>query len=134
MNLQVSNSKFYLIFIKIKEIRISVKILELVTRSVTSFCVTQFRKSISLLENCKPQQNLDFEITSDFFIKWNKIQFKIIFKKWRFGILELRNRITKPSYAKWRHTSSYWLKIFSRNSSFKLLTCLHKMLNWTSSY
>ena len=134
MNLQVSNSKFYLIFIKIKEIRISVKILELVTRSVTSFCVTQFRNSISLLENSKPQQNLDFEITSDFFIKWNKIQFKIIFKKWRFGILELRNRITKPSYAKWRHTSSYWLKIFSRNSSFKLLTYLHKMLNWTSSY
>ena len=25
----------------------------------------------------------------------------------RFGILELRNRVTKPSYAKWRHTSSY---------------------------
>ena len=25
----------------------------------------------------------------------------------RFGILELRNRVTKPSYAKLRHTSSY---------------------------
>ena len=26
---------------------------------------------------------------------------------WRsFGILELQNRVTKPRYAKWRHTSS----------------------------
>ena len=25
----------------------------------------------------------------------------------RLGILELRNRVPKPSYAKWRHTSSY---------------------------
>ena len=25
----------------------------------------------------------------------------------RFRILELRNQVTKPSYAKWRHTSSY---------------------------
>ena len=25
----------------------------------------------------------------------------------RFGILELRNRVTKPSYVKRRHTSSY---------------------------
>ena len=25
----------------------------------------------------------------------------------RFGILELRNLVTKPSYVKWRHTSSY---------------------------
>ena len=25
----------------------------------------------------------------------------------RFGILELRNLVTNPSYVKWRHTSSY---------------------------
>ena len=28
-------------------------------------------------------------------------------KTWRFGILELWNRVTKLRYAKWRHTLSY---------------------------
>ena len=66
----------------------------------------------------------------------------------RFGILELQNRVTKSSYAKWRQTSSYLLENFYRNSSFELLTrrlnfyfsnfelltrCW-KILNFTSSY
>ena len=25
----------------------------------------------------------------------------------RFGIFELRNQVTRPTYAKWRHISSY---------------------------
>ena len=41
-------------------------------------------------------------------------------KSTRFGILELRNRVTKPSYAKWRHTSSY--------------TRSRKIKSFTSSY
>ena len=46
-----------------------------------------------------------------------------------FRIFELQNRVTKPSYAKCRHTVSYKLAIFYRNSFFELLTRLHKILN-----
>ena len=35
---------------------------------------------------------------------------------------------TKPSYVKWYHASSYELENFCRNSSFELLTRLHKIL------
>ena len=54
--------------------------------------------------------------------------------KLRFGILELQNWVTKSSYAKWRHTSSYQLEYFYKNSSFELLTLLRKTSNFTSSY
>ena len=51
----------------------------------------------------------------------------------RFGILKLQNQVTKPSYAKWRHTLSYSLENFYRNSSLELLTRLYKILNKISS-
>ena len=35
----------------------------------------------------------------------------------RFGILGLRNRVTEPSYAKWRRTSSYQLGNFFRGTN-----------------
>ena len=54
--------------------------------------------------------------------------------KLRFGILELQNWVTKSSYTKWRHTSSYQLEYFYINSSFELLTLLRKTSNFTSSY
>ena len=42
------------------------------------------------------------------------------------SLSEVRNsRVTKPSYANWRHTLSYELGNFYRNSSFELLTRLH---------
>ena len=56
----------------------------------------------------------------------------VIYVEWfikRFEILELQNRVTKPSYAKWRHTSDYYLESFFSNFSFDLLTQLHKILN-----
>ena len=38
-----------------------------------------------------------------------RIPYNPVLVSWksRFGIIELRDRFTKPSYAKWRHTSSY---------------------------
>ena len=54
-----------------------------------------------------------------YFVKWQPFAIKTGYYSYvnmftfcihtvmRFGILELRNRATKPSYAKWSHTSSY---------------------------
>ena len=42
--------------------------------------------------------------------------------KTSFGILELRIRVTKSSYAKWRHT------LQTQNFLYKLLTWLHEKL------
>ena len=36
------------------------------------------------------------------------------------------SRVTKQGYAKWRHTLSYLHEHFNKNSSFELLTRLHK--------
>ena len=53
----------------------------------------------------------------------------VLSKMTRSGILELRNRVAKPSYANRRHTSNYQLENFDGNSSFELLIHLHKILN-----
>ena len=59
----------------------------------------------------------------------------------RLGILELQIRVIKSRDAEWSHTLSYWLKCFSRNSSFEWLNqrlkfCFttFKLLTRTSSY
>ena len=46
----------------------------------------------------------------------------------------LKNSVTKSSYAKWRQTTNHWHRFFYRNDSFELLTRLHGTLNFTLSY
>ena len=38
----------------------------------------------------------------------------------RFGISELGNRVAKPSYAKWRHTSSYKREVKKYQITFEI--------------
>ena len=61
---------------------------------------------------CEGEYVLEIQIP----ITWSLLHFLYLCKQMaiksthvfaRFGILELRNRITKPSYTKWCHTSSY---------------------------
>ena len=66
----------------------------------------------------------------------NKTIFLALYKWYKFDCYaellqhKVRNsQVTKPSYAKWRHSSSYKLENFFRNFSFEFLTRLHKILN-----
>ena len=74
---------------------------------------------------------LQYSIVITFLNRW--------IKKLRLDNYEIRNSpVTKssyePSYANLCHTFELLTRKFYRNSSFELLTCLHKILNWTSSY
>ena len=92
----------------------------------------------------------ELQLTKNISIFFNKKKFnrKRNLKSRRFRISELKNRITKLSYAKWRHPSSYqldfvkyWISLRVTNSKLKTKTCQFelltqswKMKSFTSSY
>ena len=65
----ITKSRYYL------ERKVSIKISELVTQSVTLFCVCQFYNSISYLENSKP---LTWSVTT------SSVNLHQVFKLWQF--------------------------------------------------
>ena len=75
--------------------------------------------SVSVSATCPITDSLDFTMIA--FLLYLIVCFKKI---------EVRSsRVTRSSYIKWPHTSSYQCENFYRNSSFKLLTRVHNSLN-----
>ena len=82
-------------------------------RACVYLCLNFRTKKLSFWQQQVKHENISFIlIVTRLFKSWccrtsyKKLE-NVMKRIRRFGVLELRNRVTKTSYAKWHHTSSY---------------------------